>query len=160
MKQRSSFRFRKSTPSELKSLLAKADFRKWEHEWIRKAFQLAILKGLKDKSHPNRQMTPDTIGLFISYLVNKFTGGRKGLTLLDPACGTGNLLLTAANQLSDKAGKSFGIEIDDVLLKIAYAQANLQEKEMELFCQDSLQPLFIEPSRCGYLRFVGRLLSE
>ncbi|AWM45131.1 class I SAM-dependent methyltransferase [Bacillus velezensis] len=131
---------------ELKNLLAKADFRKWEHEWIRKAFQLAILKGLKDKSHPNRQMTPDTIGLFISYLVNKFTGGRKGLTLLDPACGTGNLLLTAANQLSDKAAKSFGIEIDDVLLKIAYAQANLQEKEMELFCQDSLQPLFIEPA--------------
>ena len=66
---------------ELNSLLAKADFRKWEHEWIRKAFQLAILKGLKDKSHPNRQMTPDTI-FFISYLVNKFTG--KYLTLLDP----------------------------------------------------------------------------
>ncbi|MBT2574102.1 class I SAM-dependent methyltransferase [Bacillus sp. ISL-51] len=130
---------------QLQNLLEKADFKTYEHEWVRKAFQLAILKGLKDKSHPNRQMTPDTIGLFISYLVNKFTGGQKGLTLLDPACGTGNLLLTAANQLSDKMAKSFGIEIDDVLVKIAYAQANLQEKEMELFCQDSLEPLFIDP---------------
>ncbi|MBJ7897336.1 SAM-dependent methyltransferase [Bacillus atrophaeus] len=138
-----------SIPAEkaepLKALLAKAEFNKYEHEWVRKAFQLAILKGLKDKSHPNRQMTPDTIGLFISYLVNKFTEGKKDMTILDPAAGTGNLLLTVLNQQSEQIAKSYGIEIDDVLLKIAYAQANLQEKEIELFHQDSLEPVFVDP---------------
>lgn len=50
-------------------------------------------------------MTPDTIGLFISYLVNKFMADKKELTILDPALGTGNLLFTVLNQLSEKNGK-------------------------------------------------------
>ncbi len=130
---------------KLKALLEKAKFDTYEHEWVRKAFQLAVLKGLKDISHPNRQMTPDTIGLFISYLVNKFMAGKKDVTLLDPAVGTGNLLFTVLNQLSENTAKSYGVEIDDVLLKIAYDQANLLKKELELFHQDSLEPLFIDP---------------
>ncbi|ASB62027.1 hypothetical protein SC22_07115 [Bacillus sp. A053] len=130
---------------QLQALLEKAEFGTYEHEWVRKAFQLAVLKGMKDISHPNRQMTPDTIGLFISYLVNKFMADNKELTVLDPALGTGNLLFTVLNQLSEKTATSFGIEIDDVLLKIAYAQANLLKKELELFHQDSLEPLFIDP---------------
>ncbi|MCY8600807.1 class I SAM-dependent methyltransferase [Bacillus spizizenii] len=130
---------------QLQALLEKAEFGTYEHEWVRKAFQLAVLKGLKDISHPNRQMTPDTIGLFISYLVNKFMADKKELTVLDPAVGTGNLLFTVLNQLSEKTANSYGIEIDDVLLKIAYAQANLLKKELELFHQDSLEPLFIDP---------------
>ncbi|MGY0655757.1 class I SAM-dependent methyltransferase [Bacillus subtilis] len=130
---------------QLQALLEKAEFGTYEHEWVRKAFQLAVLKGMKDISHPNRQMTPDTIGLFISYLVNKFMADKKELTILDPALGTGNLLFTVLNQLSEKTANSFGIEIDDVLLKIAYAQANLLKKELELFHQDSLGPLFIDP---------------
>ncbi|MGG1014095.1 class I SAM-dependent methyltransferase [Bacillus subtilis] len=130
---------------QLQALLEKAEFGTYEYEWVRKAFQLAVLKGMKDISHPNRQMTPDTIGLFISYLVNKFMADKKELTILDPALGTGNLLFTVLNQLSEKTANSFGIEIDDVLLKIAYAQANLLKKELELFHQDSLEPLFIDP---------------
>ncbi|MFB8735452.1 hypothetical protein ACEQPO_21885 [Bacillus sp. SL00103] len=42
------------------------------------------MKGQKDISHPNRQMTPDTIGLFVSYLVNKFLEGQKELVVFDP----------------------------------------------------------------------------
>ena len=48
-----------------------------ENEQIRKALQLAILKGMKESSQPNHQMTPDAIGMFISYLVGKFTKGRR-----------------------------------------------------------------------------------
>ncbi len=68
------------------------------------------------------------------------------MTLFDPAVGTGNLLLAVLNQLAGEAGKAFGSEIDDVLIKLAYVQANLQEKEIELFNQDSLQPIFMEPA--------------
>ncbi|WP_457982439.1 class I SAM-dependent methyltransferase [Bacillus paralicheniformis] len=131
---------------KVKDLLGRARFSECSHEAIRKAFQLAILKGQKDIPHPNRQMTPDTIGLFIGYLVNKFIGPKKELTLFDPAVGTGNLLLAVLNQLAGEAGKAFGSEIDDVLIKLAYVQANLQEKEIELFNQDSLQPIFMEPA--------------
>ncbi|MCY8564185.1 class I SAM-dependent methyltransferase [Bacillus sonorensis] len=134
-----------SAAQKMKELIGKADFSECSHEAIRKAFQLAILKGLKNVPHPNRQMTPDTIGLFIGYLVNKFMGRKKGLTLFDPAVGTGNLLLAVLNQFSEEAGKAFGSEIDDVLIKLAYVQANLQQKEIEFFNQDSLQPIFMDP---------------
>lgn len=123
---------------QLQALLEKAEFGTYEHEWVRKAFQLAVLKGMKDISHPNRQMTPDTIGLFISYLVNKFMADKKELTILDPALGTGNLLFTVLNQLSEKTANSFGIEIDDVLLKIAYAQANLLKKSLSFSTKTAL----------------------
>lgn len=123
---------------QLQALLEKAEFGTYEHEWVRKAFQLAVLKGLKDISHPNRQMTPDTIGLFISYLVNKFMADKKELTVLDPAVGTGNLLFTVLNQLSEKTANSYGIEIDDVLLKIAYAQANLLKKSLSFSIRTAL----------------------
>lgn len=33
-----------------------------------------------------------------------------------------------------------------MLIKIAWAQANLEEKEVELFHQDSLEPLLISPA--------------
>ncbi|MFN2747645.1 MULTISPECIES: class I SAM-dependent methyltransferase [unclassified Bacillus (in: firmicutes)] len=130
---------------KLEALIGKVRFFECSHESIRKAFQLAILKGQKEIPHPNRQMTPDTIGLFIGYLVNKFMESKKGMTLFDPAVGTGNLLLAVLNQLSHEAGKAFGSDIDDVLIKLAYVQANLQQKEIELFNQDSLQPIFMDP---------------
>ena len=55
---------------------------------------------LKEGAHPNHQMTPDTIGLFLGYLVSKFLGKQKNVTILDPAVGTGNLLTAILNYLS------------------------------------------------------------
>ncbi|MDA1477610.1 class I SAM-dependent methyltransferase [Bacillus changyiensis] len=134
-----------SVTQKMRDLIDQAHFSECNHESIRKAFQLAILKGLKNVAHPNRQMTPDTIGVFIGYLVEKFMGHQKGITVFDPAVGTGNLLFAVLNQLGESTGKAFGSDIDDVLLKLAYDQANLQQKEVEFFNQDSLQPMFIDP---------------
>ena len=64
---------------------------------------------------------------------------------MDPAVGTGNLLTTAINQELDKSVEGIGIEIDDLLIKLAYINANLQEHPIQFFNQDSLEPLFIEP---------------
>ncbi|TMU86054.1 class I SAM-dependent methyltransferase [Bacillus sp. BHET2] len=116
-----------------------------ENEHIRKAFQFAILKGMKENVQPNHQMTPDSLGLFISYLVNKFTGDMDKLTILDPAIGTGNLLTTVLNQIPGKETQSIGVEIDEVLIKLAYVGADLQKHPLQLFNQDSLEPLFIDP---------------
>ncbi|MFP7299498.1 class I SAM-dependent methyltransferase [Neobacillus niacini] len=112
-------------------------------EEIRKAFQLVILKGMKENVQPNHQMTPDSVGMLISYLVDKFMK-QPTFRLLDPAIGTGNLVSTVLNQLQ-KNVQSIGIDIDDLLIKLAYVNANLQEHPIELFNQDSLEPLFIDP---------------
>ena len=56
-------------------------------EDIRKAYQLAILKGMKGNTQPNHQMTPDSIGYMISYLTKKFIGDRKSISVLDPQLG-------------------------------------------------------------------------
>jgi site-specific DNA-methyltransferase (adenine-specific) len=116
-----------------------------ENENIRKAFQFAILKGMKENVQPNHQMTPDSLGLFISFLVNKFTAGSQNLTVMDPAIGTGNLLTTVLNQMPHVETQSIGVEIDDVLIKLAYVGANLQKHQLQLFNQDALEPLFIDP---------------
>lgn len=39
---------------------------------MRKAIQLSILKGMRESSQPNHQMTPDSLGLLITYFVEQF----------------------------------------------------------------------------------------
>lgn len=112
-------------------------------EEIRKSFQLAILKGMKENVQPNHQMTPDAVGLLVGYLVNKFVK-ESSYFLLDPAIGTGNLMTTVMNHQLDKTIEGIGIDIDDLLIKLAYVNANLQQHHVQLFNQDSLEPLFIE----------------
>lgn len=115
----------------------------FSNEEIRKAYQLVILKGMKESVQPNHQMTPDTVGMLIGYLVDKFVK-KQSFTLLDPAVGTGNLLTTVLNHQNQKTIAAYGVDIDDLLIKLAYVNANLQEHPIQLFNQDSLEPLFIE----------------
>lgn len=117
----------------------------WKNEHIRKALQLAMLKGMKEYVQPHHQMTPDAVSVFIGYLVDEFTKTHFSLSLLDPAIGTGNLMTAVLNQLTNKKARSYGADADDLLLKLAYVNANLQQHEIQLFHQDSLKPLFIEP---------------
>lgn len=98
---------------------------------------------MKESVQPNHQMTPDAVGMLVGYLVNKFVT-KPSYLLLDPAIGTGNLLTTVINQQEGKAIESIGIEIDDLLIKLAYINANLQQHPIQLYNQDSLEPLFIE----------------
>jgi site-specific DNA-methyltransferase (adenine-specific) len=114
------------------------------NEEIRKAYQLAILKGMKEAVQPNHTMTPDGVALFMGYLVNKVTEGLESFSLLDPAIGTGNLLSAILNQ-SPKKVQSFGVDIDETLLKLAHISMNTQKHTIELFQQDSLKPLLISP---------------
>lgn len=114
------------------------------NEEKRKAFQLAILKGMKENVQPNHQMTPDAVGMLIAYLVSKFMNSSS-YRLLDPAVGTGNLLTTILNYEHGKKIDAIGVDVDDLLIHLAYDNANLQEHPVELFTQDSLESLFVDP---------------
>jgi Adenine-specific DNA methylase len=109
-------------------------------EDVRRAFQLAILKGLKADPRPGRDMTPDTLVLLIGHIVSVLSGGRS-YTLLDPAVGTGNLLTGILNQSETDQNDAFGADTDDLLIKLAYTSANLQQKDVHLLHQDGLKPI-------------------
>lgn len=118
----------------------------YKGEEIRKAFQLAILKGMKEGVQANHEMTPDAVGMFISYLFHKFMQGQNEITVLDPAIGTGNLMTTVFNSAKEGLTMSgFGVEVDEVLIKLALVNANLQKHAIEFFHQDGLAPLYIDP---------------
>ncbi|MDZ5472516.1 class I SAM-dependent methyltransferase [Bacillus sp. 31A1R] len=131
------------TIKRLKKSYESVNLSKYNVEEIRRSFQLAILKGMQENIQANHQMTPDTIGMLVGYLVNKFVK-QPSFRLFDPTIGTGNLLTTVINQQSGKSIDSVGIDIDDLLIKLAYINANLQSHPVQLFNQDSLEPLFID----------------
>ncbi|HHW37192.1 MAG TPA: class I SAM-dependent methyltransferase [Bacillales bacterium] len=119
------------------------DLTQISNEMIRKALQLAILKGMKEAIQPNHEMTPDAVCIFMGYLVEKLMQKKEQFSLLDPAYGTGNLVTAILNN-TNKAIKAYGVEVDEILMKLAFAGANLQSHEIELFRQDALQPIFVE----------------
>ncbi|NCU17013.1 class I SAM-dependent methyltransferase [Pallidibacillus pasinlerensis] len=114
-------------------------------EDVRKAFQLAVLKGMRQNVQPNHQMTPDSIGMLVSFILEKFMADTKSFTLLDPAIGTANLVTTIMNYMHDYEIRAYGVDIDDVLIQLAYVSANLQEHTIELHNQDSFEDLLIDP---------------
>jgi len=110
----------------------------FEKEEVRKAFQLCILKGYKHIKAGNQDMTPDTIGIFISYLMNKFFTKEEDVILFDPLVGTGNLITCVANHLESKETTLVGVDdnIDQFLL--AKAMFDMMDYGEQLYYQDSL----------------------
>ena len=70
--------------------------------------------------------------MLVGYLLDKFVK-KSAYRLLDPAVGTGNLLTTVMNQEINKSIEGIGVEIDDLLIKLAYISANLQEHPIDFF---------------------------
>jgi site-specific DNA-methyltransferase (adenine-specific) len=119
--------------------------KEYKAEDVRRAFQLCLLKGMKEGIQPHHEMTPDAVALFVSYLFNKFTQNKKQLSLLDPAVGTGNLVTAILNGAEGKEMTSHAVDADELLLRLAFVNANLQAHEIELFNGDSLGSLYIDP---------------
>ncbi|MGE7940593.1 class I SAM-dependent methyltransferase [Lysinibacillus xylanilyticus] len=116
-------------------------------EDVRKAIQIAVLKGMRKGSQPNHQMTPDTLGLLVGYFVEQIFENRletEKISILDPAIGTGNLLLTVMNLLDGKI-EATGVEVDELLIRLAAATADLTEQPVSLYRQDALQDLLVNP---------------
>lgn len=118
-------------------------------EDIRKALQMALLKGMKHGIQTNHQMTPDSIGFILAYFIEKLTKEKTEIAILDPACGTGNLLSTVMNQLTLSKGKvihATGIEVDDLLISLALVASDLQNQPTQLLHQDGLSNLLVDPA--------------
>lgn len=116
-------------------------------EDMRKAIQIAILKGMRKSAQPNHQMTPDTLGLLVAHFVEQcFEEQLKQgpISVVDPAIGTGNLLFTVMNALDGNVQAS-GVEVDDLLIRLAAATGDLIEQPVKLFRQDALENLLVDP---------------
>ncbi|WP_138415294.1 class I SAM-dependent methyltransferase [Aquibacillus sediminis] len=129
---------------QLDNHLQDIDVEKLEKEEIRKAIQLAILKGMKSATQQQHLITPDTVALFTGYMAQKFVGDQETIRIFDPACGTANLLTAVKNQLKQTV-HAYGSDVDPTLIQLALMNANLQQAEVEFFHQDSLRSFLLEP---------------
>lgn len=105
-------------------------------EDVRKAMQAIVLRGFKEMRIPNGNTTPDTLGIFITYLITKICKDKK-ISILDPLCGTGNLLLTISNHL-DKECLLYGCDCDEWMSKLTAMTADLLSSPVEMFLQDTM----------------------
>ncbi|WP_185160417.1 class I SAM-dependent methyltransferase [Mammaliicoccus sciuri] len=111
----------------------------------RKAFQFAYLSLLKEEViQPNHQMTPDSIGFILSYLVKLFNKNKKELNIVDIASGTGHLSATINEQNQDKTLMHHLIEVDPVLQRVSIHLANFLEIPFDVYPQDAIMPLPLE----------------
>ncbi|MBM7096437.1 class I SAM-dependent methyltransferase [Bacillus sp. H-16] len=113
-------------------------------EEIRKAFQLAVLKGMKEATQPHHAMTPDAVSLFAGHLVEQVLKDKeKTHVIMDPAVGSGNLL-TAVMTQAQRDFHAVGGDADETLIKLAYVNANMQKKDVDLFHQDSIATPYVK----------------
>lgn len=106
-------------------------------EDVRKAMQAIVLRAFKEMRIPNGNTTPDTLGIFIAYLITKICKDQK-ISIFDPLCGTGNLILTVANHL-DKECSLFACDNDLWMTKLTVMTADLLSTPIEVYLQDTLQ---------------------
>jgi len=121
---------------KLKKIYKKLDNVDFSVEDIRKALQSIILRGFKEMRIPNGNTTPDTLGIFMTYLISKLTN-KKEISVCDPMCGVGNLLFTISNYL-DKLTTLYACDIDPWMTKLTKISADLMETNVEIFYQDMM----------------------
>ncbi len=108
----------------------------FEKETIRKAIQLSLLKGFKDLNITNSMLTPDSIGMFIGYLMKKLFGSTDDLSVYDPLVGTGNLLATINNHYHEGL-RYIGTDVDPLLCSLARNVLDALEINAQIYHQDN-----------------------
>lgn len=136
-----------ATVKKLQELYRQLDTADADAETLRQLVQLSFLKVIrKDAIQANHQMTPDTIGFLMAFLIEKVTKINRPYTIFDPAVGTANLLTTVINQLqrvSDEPVRGYGIDNDSSMLEVASASVALQKLNVDLYHQDAINALDI-----------------
>jgi site-specific DNA-methyltransferase (adenine-specific) len=109
----------------------------FDKEEVRKAVQLGLLKGYKHAYESNALITPDTIGIFIGYLIKKLYANKSLNSIFDPLVGSGNLLYSVANYL-ERDLSLYGVDMDLVKCNLARNIGDLLDYKNEMFFQDTL----------------------
>lgn len=122
---------------KIKKISKKIEEISFQKEEIRKAMQLSILKGFKHTKTSNQEMTPDTIGILVAYLIKSFRLNKDPLVMLDPIVGTGNFIATVANQL-ERNVRLVGVDADDLKCELASIMFDMMDYGEEVFFQDTL----------------------
>lgn len=104
-------------------------------EDIRKALQTLIIKGLNEE-HEVQDVTPDTLGFLMAYLISRLTD-KKEISILDPLAGSGNMLLSIESHLNLNVSL-FAIENSKLKTKILKSMADLMNTLVEIYFQDTL----------------------
>ncbi|AYU55474.1 class I SAM-dependent methyltransferase [Staphylococcus debuckii] len=111
----------------------------------RKAFQFAYLSLMQEQEiQANHQITPDSIGLILGYLVERFTEGKKELNIVDLTSGSGHLSATVHEVLKDQTLMHHLVEVDPVLSRVSVHLANFLEIPFDVYPQDAIMPLPFE----------------
>lgn len=130
--------------AQLKEKYATIDLDALDKRDTRLLMQLLLLQGYRvEKIQANHQMTPDTIGILVAYLIEKIVALPAQAKILDLGVGTANLLVTVLNQLKNSNLHGYGVDNDDTLLTLASIMVNLTKAPVELFHQDAMDPILV-----------------
>lgn len=121
---------------DLEIIIDKISDINFNKEEIRKAFQYACLKGFKHANISNQMITPESIGVFIVYLIEKLYI-KKSIRILDPLVGTGNLITSVSNGMK-KDVELYGVDQDYTSYKLTSALFDMLEYGNQVFYQDTL----------------------
>lgn len=108
--------------------------------------QLLILKAEKeDQTSVNNLMTPPAVAVMTSLILYELVQqlGNKTISIVDPAVGSGNLLLEIVSNIRANVKtdiSAIGIDNDDMLLSMADSFSQLVGINTDLFHQDSVMP--------------------
>lgn len=124
-------------------------------EDIRKAMQAQVLKALKETNNKNGSVTPDSLGLVMTYLISRLNN-NKTIQILDPLIGSGNLLYTISNNLASEP-ILYGSDHDSLMIKVAKMIADLMNQKIDLIFADTFN---LHLSNLDFIVFDSPNLSE
>ena len=103
-------------------------------EDIRKALQSIIIRGYKEEGI-HQDVTPDTLGFLIAYLISRLNK-EDSISILDPLAGSGNMLLSIENHLNLNCNL-YAIENNELKVQILKCFADLSNTLVEIYFQDT-----------------------
>lgn len=111
----------------------------------RKAFQFAYLSLMQNEDiQANHQITPDSIGLILGFLSERFLKNSEAIHIADLASGAGHLSASVHEVLSDHTLMHHLVEVDPVLSRVSVHLANFLEIPFDVYPQDAIMPLPFE----------------
>lgn len=132
------------TDEQKQSVLA--DIKMADFDMLSKTNKRQVLQFLlvgtihQDGLQANYQVTPDAIGMWVTFITNAFVGQKDNIRVKDLALGTGNLVATVSQalQANSKNVEVVGFENDDTMLTVASGVAALLEEDWHITLADSV----------------------